>query len=193
MAVIFEITYHAIDRFALHDPAADSDSVRQAVERSIEIAPMAALPLIGRNSTKVTRSRYFLAEDRRGIFVAEDDGPVAVVITYLRFGPLQSSMALKIWPVEKKEAAAPVALAPKSDSIAETVKRILPCIGIPVSAVTIGPRLHSACGSNNKAKVALLKARVLISSDQEHVLQLETQRVRLRRVAHRWIAELDLA
>ncbi len=181
------ITFHAVERFALHHPEASELEVAEAVEQALEIAPQAALPLLGRNSTRPTNSRYRLAADRQGVFVLEAVAGRSAVVTYLRFGPWQAQLAERIWPLTSAGRGEGAPAAPSLRSLAE---ERLACIGSPVANVVIAPSLKRAFGSSGRVRAALLKAELLRSERDEHVLRAGPHLVRLAYAASRWHAEL---
>ena len=181
------ITFHAVERFALHHPDASEPEVVEAVEQALEIAPQAALPLIGRNSTRPTNSRYRLAEDRQGLFVLEAVAGRSIVVTYLRFGPWQAQLAERIWPRASAEREEVAHAAPSSRHRDELR---LACIGAPVANVVIAPDLKRAFGSSGRARAALVEAQLVRSARDEHVLRAGPHLVRIAYTLNRWHAEL---
>lgn len=182
------ITFHAIERFALHHPDASEVEVARAVESALEVAPQAALPLVGRNSTRPTNSRYRLAEDRQGLFVLELVSGRFIVVTYLRFGPWQAQLAARIWPRTNDHAETSPPAAP---SLRQRAEEPLACIGASVANVVITPSLKRAFGSSGRARAALLDAELVRSARDEHVLRAGPHLVRVAYSASRWRAELE--
>lgn len=185
--VDLHITFHAVERFALHHPEASEVEVASAVEAALEIAPQAALPLIGRNSTRPTNSRYRLAWDRQGLFVLESVSGRFIVVTYLRFGPWQAQLAERIWPRANAESDSKPSTAP---SLRQRAGESLACIGSPVANVVITPALKRAFGSSGRARAALLEAELLRSASDEHVLRAGAHLVRVAYHSSRWRADL---
>lgn len=182
------VTFHAVERFALHHPDASEVEVASAVESALEVAPQAALPLIGRNSTRPTNSLYRLAEDRQGLFVLESVGGRFIVVTYLRFGPWQAQLAERIWP--RKNGPREV-VVPAAPSLRQRAEEPLACIGAAVANVVIHPALKRAFGSSARARAALLDAELVRSTHDEHVLRAGPHLVRLAYSAARWRADLE--
>lgn len=184
------ITFHAVERYALHHPDSSEVEVAHAVEQALEVAPQAALPLIGRNSTRPTSSIYRLAEDRQGLFVLETTPGRFIVVTYLRFGPWQAQLAERIWPRTdgQREGAAPA-----EPSLRQRAEEPLACIGAAVANVVITPALKRAFGSSGRARAALLDAELVRSAHDEHVLRAGPHLVRVAYSASRWRADLEQA
>jgi hypothetical protein len=102
-----QVTFHALERYATHHPEAVEEDLRVALDQALELDSALALPLIGRNSTRQTGSRYFLAGDRRGLFVLEQGASRPVLITYLRFGPWQVAFSQQLWPTGRNDGSTP--------------------------------------------------------------------------------------
>jgi hypothetical protein len=98
------ISPHAVERVAQHHPLTDKRDVSARLDLATEIEQGAAAGLLDR-SMEAVQDRYFLAHDRRGIFVvAETDnrnepGTIwRVLVTYVRFEASQEALAHNLWP-----------------------------------------------------------------------------------------------
>lgn len=98
---------HALERFQIHHPDAVIGDVMLAVNTGIPMARELAIQFLGREMGRQGPvERYVLAPDRWGLFVVTLERP-PVLITYLRFGLSQHSVALRLWPLPPRVNAVP--------------------------------------------------------------------------------------
>lgn len=98
------ISRHARERLASHYECVDNANVYAILARSIPMQQGEAAGMMDRQMGAVL-DEYRLAGDRRGIFVIgtgydNDDRPVKVLITYVRFEASQTRKAWELWPAE---------------------------------------------------------------------------------------------
>lgn len=197
-AMQYHVTRHALKRYRLHHPGASEQDICDFLSWGKEIDAPMALTLLGRSALKKTQSSYVLAPDRQGLFVVDTKIATKHVITYLRFGVRQSEFARKHWPFQAGSRARPgkrTNMPPKPD-----LSEAHPILGVPVVSVLISQRLKSEYQSNNRARVAIAKARLKKWVDQDELLLLagETEIVVKYEYptsddsSKRWIADLFL-
>ena len=93
------LSRHATDRVREHHPNARIRGTLAMLNRAEEIESGTAAGLMGRKPGE-TPDRYFLAFDRRGIFViARGNYMPWTLVTYVRLGDSQQEVALRLWPV----------------------------------------------------------------------------------------------
>lgn len=90
------VSPHALQRLQLHHPKAGVRGALALLSRAEEVEPGLIAPFLGRGLNAV-RDRYFVSACRRGVFVIakgrHEGGFPWALVTYLRFGPHQQSVA----------------------------------------------------------------------------------------------------
>ncbi len=90
------VSPHALDRLREHRSRIGVRGALALLERSTEVEPGFASPLLGRPLEKV-RDRYFFSADRRGVFVIapsfRGSSFAWAMVTYLRLGQRQHDVA----------------------------------------------------------------------------------------------------
>lgn len=94
------VSNHAMERLHELHPSCGVVGACRLLSEAEEVAPEAVAPLLGRRLAAV-RDRYFLAADRRGVFVVQRFPNESVrgwtLVTFLRFGPQQTACASRLW------------------------------------------------------------------------------------------------
>lgn len=96
------VSEHAIGRVAEHHPIRSRWDVVELIDRAIEM-PLEVVLGILRRVRAGPGDRYFLADDRRGIFVLAtsripDSAFVYTMVTYLRLSPSQIELVERLYP-----------------------------------------------------------------------------------------------
>ena len=106
------VTAHVRERLREHHPFIGTRGARAMFERSTEISREVAAGLLCRQMSAV-QDRYYLAEDRRGLFVllerphhVRPDETWRSLVTYIRFGPAQVEVATRLYAPSLLESAA---------------------------------------------------------------------------------------
>lgn len=90
------VTRHALARFRMHHHNASTTHLRRAFANAHEVPAMDIPPLLRRRRPRIY-DRYFITNDRRGVFVVVRCAPTArrawVIVTYLRLDPVQQAEA----------------------------------------------------------------------------------------------------
>ncbi len=142
------VSQHALQRYRIHHPAADADAALLAVNAGEPLARELAAQLLGRHTPGGERTEHFvLVPDRKGVFVVSLDRPPSLV-TYLRFGPAQEALALRLWP--RPETAGPTVADPPPMEVPESRPSADPAQG----GVTVAT--WPAVQSRNDARVPVL-------------------------------------
>ena len=93
------VTRHALDRLRIHLPRVGVRGALALLALADEVEPGFIAPFLGRTLTGVG-DHYFVTACRNGVFVvapARLDGPSRwALVTYLRFGPYQREVALRL-------------------------------------------------------------------------------------------------
>lgn len=116
------VSRHALDRVAEHHSITSRLDAVRLIDDSIEMAVEVVLTILRRVNAG-SGDRYFLAADRRGIFVltpsAHPGSPfLYTVVTYIRFAPSQTELVSRLYPVTV-DVPEPIAVA---HSVAVEVK-----------------------------------------------------------------------
>ncbi len=94
-------TRHVTERLREHHPRAGFNGARAILGRSVEIERESAAGILGRK-TGGTPDRYFLTQDRQGIFVIASstwsEKYPWTAITYVRLGDGQQELVKRLWP-----------------------------------------------------------------------------------------------
>jgi hypothetical protein len=94
------VTRHALERLQLHHPCSNYHDALRLLGAAQEMEAGLAAPFLGRSLAGV-QDRYWMASDRRGIFVVVRNRTQGsfpwVLITYLRFGPYQQAVAVRLF------------------------------------------------------------------------------------------------
>ncbi len=102
------VSGHARDRVAEHHDVPSAWSVCELIDAATEVEPELARAILQRRPSRELRlDRYFLAVDRRGMFVlapswVEGSAFVYTLVTYLRFSEGQTAALADMFQPEKK-------------------------------------------------------------------------------------------
>lgn len=97
------VTLHARERLRERHPNVGVRGALALLGRSTEVTGPEIAPLLGRQLSAV-RDRYFLGDDRRGVFVVLGTDKLRngdrqwILVTFIRFGEQQETVAKRLWP-----------------------------------------------------------------------------------------------
>ena len=105
------VSGHALDRLREHYPDANGWSAGQLLLAAVEVPGDVVREMLQRAVAKPS-DRYFLAADRRGLFVlapsTRSGSPfLYTLVTYLRFSPWQAELAERLYPLPAAPEVAP--------------------------------------------------------------------------------------
>lgn len=101
------VTGHALERIREHYPDAGAWAAGRLLLAAVEVSGEIACEMLRRRQL-ASADRYFLAADRRGLFVVapgtRPGSPFAYsLVTYLRFSPWQAELAARLYPLPAAE------------------------------------------------------------------------------------------
>lgn len=103
------VSGHARERVAEHHDVRSAWAVCELIDAATEIEPDLACTILQRRQPRGPgRDRYFLAADRRGLFVIapswiEGSAFAYTLVTYLRFSPSQVDAVSKLYPLPAED------------------------------------------------------------------------------------------
>lgn len=148
-------TRYCLDHYRFHHPEAEQADLVDAILLSEEIPSDIAMSLLGRRRS--TKDRYFLAPDRRGLFVLTKNN---TFFNYLRFQRQQTDFCKKHWPLPTLMKGKPAEVPKKS--LTQQVRELPhrhPEVGFSLRGLDLEPAFREAAGSRNRALLLLGRSK----------------------------------